>query len=402
MSASAEARPAGWLRRFGRWLSGAFGRPARPAPAAPPPFASRSEERNRSAFATASRAVGGAIDDAMLGVMKSAERFPSDEELARVRREVDEAHAFYASSGALTEPSLYHAAPPPIDGLEVSHGWFPGLAFEHLAFRSDFEPPRDQIGAARWRSYVSNQTAHAWVLRHGDPTRPWLVCVHGLGTGSPWMDFPGFRASTLHHSLGLNLAFPVLPLQGPRRAPGMERSALVSFDLVDTLNGITQAVWDTRRLVRWIRAQGATRIGIYGLSVGSYVASLVSGLEDVELAVAGIPVCDLPQLFQSHSPEEMRQREDWSQAVWGKTEELFRLISPRLLGSRAPSDRRFIFAGHADRITTPAQADRLWQAWDRCTIRWFDGGHVSYFWSGQVARFVDRVLMDAGFRSAGS
>lgn len=400
METNATRESWGWLGRWARWIGAWFQKPTTTAVVGPVPFASQARERERTAFASASRAVGAAIDDTMLGVMKSAERFPTDEQLARVRREIDEAYAFHSGRGDLETPAAFHRAPPALDAVEIRRRWFPGLPYEHVTFESEFEPHPDQAGAARWRSYVTNSIAHAWVLRHADAGRPWLVCLHGLGTGNPWMDFPGFRAATLHHRLGLNLVFPVLPLQGPRRSPGMERAALVSFDLVDTLHGITQAVWDARRLVRWIRAQGGSRIGVYGLSAGAYVASLVSGLEDLDLSMAGIPVCDLPQLFQSHSPAEMQSREDWSQAVWGKTEQLFRLISPSILAPRTPADRRFIFAGHADRITTPAQADRLWQAWDRCTIRWFDGGHVSYFWSGQVARFIDRVMAEAGFRAA--
>ncbi len=392
----------GWFERWMSWFRRVRGEPRAADAARHDPFSARDGERNRSIFGASARAVGAAVDRSLLGLMKSADRFPSDEQLARVRREVDDAHALMRSRAAPRSAAVFHRAPPAIDGLEQRSVWFPGLRYEQLSFQSGFEPDAGHPGAARWRSYVSNQTAHAWVLRHADDPggtpRPWLVCLHGLGTGSPWMDFPGFRAAVLHHRLGLNLMFPVLPLQGPRRGPGMDRAALVSFDLIDTLHGITQAVWDTRRLLQWIRAQGGERIGVFGLSVGSYVASLVSGLEDLDLAVAGIPVCDLPGLFLSHSPPEMRAREDWSEEVWGKTRELFAPIAPASLTPRAAAERRFIFAGKVDGITTPAQANRLWEAWDRCTIRWFDGGHVSYFWSGQVARFVDRALTGAGFR----
>ncbi len=338
------------------------------------------------------RTVGGAIDRAVLAAMKAASRYPTDDDWIRLRGELRTAHAVYGREGLLARPADFHPLPPRLASPEVRTGWLPNVKFARLAFRSDYAPHPDDQVHARWHSYAANHIGHAYVLEHDDPTRPWLICLHGLGTGTPWLDFPGFRARHLHRNLGLNLLFPVMPLHGPRRAPGMERSAMLSFELVNTIHGLAQAVWDTRRLIGWARDRGARAVGVFGISMGAYAASLVSSLEPLDLVIAGIPLCDVPTLFNFHSPASIRRRAHRQEVLGEHVRELYRLVSPLALSTATPHARRFIFAGNADRISTPTQARMLWDAWDRPAIHWFDGGHVSYFWSAQVHRFIDDAL----------
>src|SRR5207253_242863 len=114
--------------------------------------------------------------------------------------------------------------------------------------------------------------------------------------GLPFMDFGAFDVGQLHDELGYNLVLPLLPLHGhrkPARAPGRSGAgdAFLSFDLVNTVHGLAQAVWDVRRIIGWVRAQGATSVGLFGVSLGAYVAALVAGVVDgLDRIVAGIPV----------------------------------------------------------------------------------------------------------------
>src|SRR5438034_593341 len=88
-------------------------------------------------------------------------------------------------------------------------------------------------GGDRWLAHEANRTAHAWVLRHrDDEPRPWLICLHGFGTGTPFMDIPGFRARRLHRRFGLNLVFPTLPLHGHRRIGRISGEGFMSYDLI--------------------------------------------------------------------------------------------------------------------------------------------------------------------------
>jgi hypothetical protein len=55
------------------------------------------------------------------------------------------------------------------------------------------------------------------------------------------------------------------------------------------------------------------------------------------------------------------------------------------------------FAALADRIVPPIHARRLWEHWERPPISWYPGGHVSFFWTPGVQRFVEEALYRSGF-----
>jgi hypothetical protein len=97
-----------------------------------------------------------------------------------------------------------------------------------------------------------------------------------------------------------------------------------------------------------------------------------------------------------HAPAHIRRRAE-EHGVWGKeAERIVRVISPLLFEPRVPHERRFIFAGLADRLATPGQAQRLWLHWDRPTIHWYSGNHVGFFWTRKLGDFVDTALVTSG------
>jgi len=246
-------------------------------------------------------------------------------------------------------------------------------------------------------AYEANHRAVATIVRHHDQPRPWVVCVHGFCMGYPFMDFIGLHTAKLHHELGLNVALPVLPLHGPRKPSRVSGEQFLSFDLMNTVHGITQSVWDIRRLLSWIRSQGATSIGLYGVSLGAYVVSLLAGIEEgLDAVVAGIPVVDFPALFHEHSPMHIRARSIEHHIMGGVAEDVFKVVSPMSFEPKVPHEGRFVFAGYGDRLAFPEQARLLWEHWDEPTISWYSGNHVGYLWSGQVEQFLGESLAASG------
>jgi hypothetical protein len=344
-----------------------------------------------------------AMDEAVLAVMMSPKRMPRRADYHRLAEEVPAARELYGSRGWLADPASFHRAPPPLTpaDIDIGRGRALGLRFERLAWESGYEPWPDEPGRDRWLARDANRTAHAWVLRHtDDEPRPWVICIHGFGTGTPLMDIPGFRARSLHRKLGLNLVFPTLPLHGRRRAGRISGEGFMSYDLVDGVHAMAQTMWDVRRVLGWVRAQGAERIGVYGISLGGYSAALLSTLEDgIHGVIAGIPPTDFPALFEHHSPRSLDQRARHYNLIGDPATDVHRVISPLVNPPRVDLERRFVYAGLGDRMATPAQAYRLWDHWDRPRISWYAGNHVGYLWSGKVNRFVAESLTQAGLVS---
>ncbi len=338
--------------------------------------------------AGAGRVLGRSVDQGLLRGMMSGDRKPDPTDYERIALELERAEQIYLDPAFGT----FHRDPAALPDVQSRSRRLAHIRFEHLWFDSGLPVDRHDEFGQRWQRLRRNRTAHAWAMRQPEPGRPWLVCLHGIGTGQPVADFAGFRALTLYRRHGFNLLFPVLPQHGPRRDPGVPLGSMLSYEMVDNLLGLRQAVWDVRRWLAWARGQGAQRIGMYGLSLGAYTGAVVSGLEDVDWMIAGIPLADIPAMIEMHCSEDER-RLAYDHGVLGdRLDRLYQLVSPRQVESRIPAPDRHIFAGAADHVTTPRQAALLGEHWGDPDIHWFDGGHVSYLLSRSVRQFVDDRL----------
>jgi pimeloyl-ACP methyl ester carboxylesterase len=333
-----------------------------------------------------------ALDEALIGVMKSPRRYPTEADYARIAAELRSALALAERRGWTEHPSRYHRTPPPLEAPTVRRSWALGLAYERLSWPSGYEPHEGEPGARRWLARRANRTAHAWLVR-GRPGAPWLVCVHGFGTGYPTADFVAFKARRLLERHGLTLLFPVLPLHGPRRASRLGGIELVSHHVQEFVFGMAQAAWDIRRLLGWARSQGARRIGVYGMSLGAYVAALLAALEDgLDLVVAGAPVSDMPALLEHHSPASVLRRARAAGIDPEAVRRLHRVVSPLARPPLLSPERLAIYAGTGDRMAPPEQARLLWQRWGEPSILWYEGSHLALLWSAAVRAFLDQAL----------
>jgi hypothetical protein len=342
---------------------------------------------------------GVAMDEALLAMVMAPSRFPRRADFARVSAELADAQRLFSRRGWIARPSSYHRTPLPLTAkdVETGRGWALGVSYDRITYDSGFSTRAGEPGGERWMAYAPNSRATTAILRHHGEQRPWVVCVHGFSTGYAFMDFIGLHTTKLHRGLGLNVALPVLPLHGPRKVTLVSGEPFLSFDLMNTVHGLTQAVWDVRRLVSWIRDQGATSIGLYGVSLGAYVVALLAGIEEgFDAVVAGVPVVDFPLLFHEHSPVHIRARSIEHHIIGGEAEDVYRVVSPMSFEPKMARDRRFIFAGHGDRLAFPEQARKLWEHWDRPRIDWYPGNHVGYLWSRRVEAFLVESLVASG------
>jgi hypothetical protein len=58
---------------------------------------------------------------------------------------------------------------------------------------------------------------------------------------------------------------------------------------------------------------------------------------------------------------------------------------------RVPRERRFVYAGVADRLAPPEQAWDLWRHWERPHVTWYHGSHVSFLFEPSVQDLLLRV-----------
>ncbi len=338
-----------------------------------------------------------ALDEVFFLTEALSVRLVSVRDRSRVAEEVERALELYDAHGFLDAPTRYHGDPVALEPIDLRPAQSRGLRYLHLRFASGYEPHAGEPGRERWLGYERNRTAHAWILQHPGGPRPWLVCVHGYRMGFPLADFIGFPAAWFHRELGLNVVFPVLPLHGPRKMGVRTGDGFLSGDYLDTIHLQTQAVWDIRRLVRWLRAEEQQPVGVYGLSLGGYTATLLASLED-ELAcvIAGIPATDYVGLTRWVLPTWLLQLAEYAGLALDRVERLVRVISPLAMAPRVPWDRRYLYAATADRLVPPAGVRALWEHWGRPRLDWYDGSHTSFGWETTVQGLLEDALGRSG------
>ncbi len=329
-------------------------------------------------------------------------RWPTVDFRRRLRSELGDGVEMYNERGWVDDPYSYHDDPPPLTNPTVQERGMGPLRYEHLTFESGYTPHDDEPGGDRWREYEANATAHAWVLRHDGPPRPWLICINGYRTGTPLTDFVSFNAQRLHKKFGLNLAFPVQPLHGPRAA-GASGDRVIFAGAMNTVHTAAQALWDIRRLKSWITdVEQAPAVGVTGLSLGGYLTALLVCFEDdLACAIAGIPESDLVRgMRRNVEPMLPPFYEQWGLS-WRSLERVNRVVSPLAMEPKVDPDRLFIYAGLVDRWVRPGNVKSLWEQWGRPEICWYEGGHLSFPIEPSVRRFVDDALEKTGLRVNG-
>ena len=339
-----------------------------------------------------------ALDEVLLAYFVGSARLPGGEEIIRLGEDAQRLETLMASRGWTDRPETLHAAPTAPDRVYVQQARLYGRGYERVTYPSAFVPDKDLPGAEIWGQHQHNNQAVGWVMRHPGPPRPWLLCVHGYRMGEAWMDFGLFPPAWLHERLGLNLYMPVLPLHGPRRIGLRSGDQYLDGNPFDLLFAQTQALWDLRRAVAWLRSQeDSPRIGVLGYSLGGYNTGLLVQYEkDLDFAIAGIPPTDFAAALWRHIPPAHRDYFEAHGLDLGRYRKLLRPVSPLARPPLLDSDRLYIFAGAADRVVLPDQAAALGQHWN-VPIQWYQGAHLTFRGERLVRGHIEAAMQRAGW-----
>jgi nucleotide-binding universal stress UspA family protein len=340
-----------------------------------------------------------AFDEAVLGGLTMMMGVYAGSIQPRVGVELEQTLDWLQAGGWITDPTSFHETPPPLGPVAVAQARTAGLDYEVMRYESEFEPRRGAPGRDRWLSYANNRNAEVRIMR-AERSRDWLIAVHGLGMGRAWLDVRALGASKLYSS-GLNLAFPLLPLHGSRAVRRIvSGGGFVGGDVTNTLHALTQTAWDIRRLIRWLREEGAERIGFIGLSLGGYSAALVASLEDdLECVITGVPAAELGELTCYHASSRALSLAVAAGITPERIATALTPVAPLMLQPKVPQDRRYMFGALADRFVPPDQVETLWRHWERPEILWYPGGHLGFRFHRSVREFVDRALHETLLRA---
>jgi pimeloyl-ACP methyl ester carboxylesterase len=233
-----------------------------------------------------------------------------------------------------------------------------------------------------------NHVAAARLFTRERP-RPLAIIIHGYMTGRFAFEQRIWPISWLD-SLGLDVALFTLPFHGSRADPA--RRGKPEFPGSDPLfanEGFRQAMVDLRGLARFFRERGHPALGLLGMSLGGYTASLAATLEPVDFLVPIIPLASLAdfaleQRALSPAPE-IAAREH------ALLERIHAPVSPLHAPSRLQPGRALVIGARADRITPVSHARRVATHLSAPLHTW-QGGHLLQFGRGQAFERVAELL----------
>lgn len=263
-----------------------------------------------------------------------------------------------------------------------------------LVWRSDYSCFLPELGA-RYTKYQSNQLAGARWYRHtaGEP-RPTILLIHGYLGGNYSLEERAWPVLSLYEQ-GLDVVLCVLPFHGVRKE--LNRKGPPPFPSSDprfTNEGLRQAMHDLLSLMAWLKSQGSPQIGVMGMSLGGYSASLLATLEP-ELAFA-IPVIPLGSLAE-FAREQGRLGQNPAEQLkeYELLDQVHRCVSPLHRAPVISSKQILVIGAEADRITPLQHARRLAQHFNATLDTW-QGGHLLQVGRGQAFRRAVSFIRELG------
>lgn len=250
--------------------------------------------------------------------------------------------------------------------------------------------------ADRYLGPEPNRRAAARLFLHTDRPRPAALLLHGYRAGQYALEERAWPVDWLFRK-GLDVAIVVLPFHGVR-AHRRGAPLFPGSDPRITNEGFRQAVLDVRSLARHLEERGAPAVGVMGMSLGGYTASLLATIDDrLSFAVPIIPLSSIAAVADRLG--RFVGTEEQQGAQRSALDRVHRVVSPLARPPRIGRDRILIAAAEGDTITPPEHAERLAQHFD-APLTMFPGGHILQIGRRQAFRDIARLLGGLGLLDA--
>lgn len=199
-----------------------------------------------------------------------------------------------------------------------------------------------------------------------------VLAAHGYLGGNPAVDRLGLAASRFEHA-GYTFCHATLPFHG-RRKPAGVRPFFPHPDPRITFEALRQGALDLAAAVRVLRALGARRVVLAGLSLGGYVAALTATIaDDLDGLVLLTPLASFRDLDAAPAHD---------------ARDLLTATRAGVRTAKLPGSGVLVVGAREDRIVPPAHARSLADSF-KGELALVEGAHLLPFGRDAV---VDRWL----------
>jgi len=226
-----------------------------------------------------------------------------------------------------------------------------------------------------------------------------VILLHGFAMGWPVIDAVALKARAWFE-LGFDVVLHTLPDHGPRRPQGalFSGQSYTVPHAVALAAAVRRAVHEIFELKGWLRAQGDRPVGLVGMSLGGYLASLCAGLSaDFDFLIPLVPPACMGDLAWRVYRDTAYHRAGHDEIINETTlRAAFHLHSPLARPRVIDVKRLLIIAGAGDRIVPPEHPYALWEHWGRPRLHWLRGSHLAPVTNRALMPLVTRHLEKLG------
>lgn len=254
-------------------------------------------------------------------------------------------------------------------------------------------PIHFHFATARATAYPVNNVVPGRFYRCDERWRekPVILLLHG------WNDvlnhrffFP--RSARQLNALGLSATTLQMPWHFDRRPRELGAwGGFFSADILHTLESILQALADIRSTVNWLLAEGCPSVGLWGISMGAWLA----GLTVCHDARIGAAVLEVPAAHLDRMIKEVKFCESIRSVLQGANIDLSRLnlVSKHPVIAR---EKILLIEALDDLFVDKETVEELWRAWQEPEIWRYPCGHISVLGArglaNRVAQWLGRAL----------
>ena len=222
-----------------------------------------------------------------------------------------------------------------------------------------------------YRSHRDNQTGLLRTLTLRIKDKPMAILVNGFSSGHHLMERVAWPMREFHR-LGIGVSLFALPFHGPRGhafPPEWPQQ-----DTAFTIEGFRQAIWDLQIAIRAMRDAGASHVGVVGMSLGGYTASLLATVtSNVDFVLSYIPICSVPDVMNDN--DLVPGAGDIQRTLYEGYREQLVPITPVCRMPKVEPERVSIISGEFDRLATMTHGRRLAEHFGTELLT-FPGGHI--------------------------
>ncbi|PCJ22066.1 MAG: hypothetical protein COB04_01005 [Gammaproteobacteria bacterium] len=269
----------------------------------------------------------------------------------------------------------------------------------HLSIPSSFEPVNPDFTDRYWKHHAHRHIKSELWVHEGEP-RPTFIVVHGYDTEIYGINRGLFSTRELY-DMGCNICLIKLPFHRSKMKSFAETTHFFRHGPAYTNEVMAHAVHDCRTMISYMMDQQiASKVAIGGISLGSFVASLVVSAEKrLHAAVIIDPVYNLSDSLIEWPPvNKLIVKLLAQQGIsFQQFRHAYACCNALTFEPVLASDRIMIIGSLYDRIAIPRYVKLLGEHWNQCLLVWKGYSHVGVPVSQPFWTEIKAHLTDTGF-----